>query len=502
MRNLLINKDRPFPRRSLFVSALLSTLAVVVFGGCGSSAESPSDGSMVNAGQPRFSLSYDETAFIDTLQSRTFRFFWDRCDPVTGLAPDRWPTESFASVAATGFALTAYPIGVERGEVTREAAARRTLKTLRFLWTAPQGDAPQGVIGHQGLFYHFVDMATGERFGQVELSTIDTALLLAGALFCQSYFDGASAQEDSIRTLAEALYRRADWNWASPRPPSIGHGWTPEQGHLPYDWRGYNEGMLLYLLALASPTHPVPAEAWDVWLEGYQWGEFMGQEHVGFGPLFGHQYTHVWVDLRGIQDAGIRDHGLDYMENSRRAVLAQHAYALANPGGWVGYGPRLWGWTACDGPVHATVTIDGRERRFETYSARGVSFREGFDDGTVCPSALAGSLPFAPELIVPTLMAMREDHGDRLFGAYGFFDSLNPTFTVDMPVQHGWVDPVHGWYDDDYLGIDQGPIVAMIENQRNGLIWRTMRGNPHLVRGLRRAGFTGGWLDSLPTAGP
>ncbi|MFO7655168.1 MAG: glucoamylase family protein [Candidatus Krumholzibacteriia bacterium] len=445
-----------------------------------------------------FSWPPHETAFIRTLQARTFLYFWDLCNPQTGLAPDRAPSPSFASVAATGFALTAYPVGAERGWVTRDEAARRALTTLRFLWTAPQGPEPTGTAGHHGLFYHFLDMQTGARFGTVELSTVDTALLLAGALCCQQYFDRGSAMEDSIRVLADALYRRADWTWASPRPPAIGHGWKPEEGHLPYDWRGYNEAMILYVLALASPTHPVAPEAWEVWTSGYRWGTFHGQEHLGFAPLFGHQYSHVWLDLRGIRDAAMRKRDLDYFENSRRAVLAQHAYAMENPAGWRGYGPRLWGLTACDGPVHGTFLIEGRERSFHTYWARGASFTRVDDDGTICPSAAAASLPFAPDLVGPVLLAMAEDHGDRLLGRYGFLDALNPTFTLDVPVQHGRVDPVHGWYDTDYLGIDQGPIVAMIENYESGLIWRLMRGNTGIVRGLRRAGFTGGWLDSVP----
>jgi hypothetical protein len=371
------------------------------------------------------------------------------------------------------------------------------LLTLRFLRDAPQGPDPTGAAGHHGFFYHFVAPETGTRFGTVELSTVDTALLLAGALFCQSYFDGPTAAEDSIRTIAEVLYRAADWNWASPRPPLIGHGWTPEAGHLPYDWGGYNESALVYLLALGSPTHPVEPAAWAAWTAGFHWESFQGLEQIAFAPLFGHQYTHVWIDLRGVRDAFCRDRDIDYFENSRRAVLSQRAYALANPGSWRGYGDRLWGLTACDGPVHGTFTIDGRERTFETYWARGAAATVVHDDGTVCPSAAAGSLPFAPEVVAPLLLAMRRDHGDRLFGPYGFLDALNPTFTLDVPVQHGRVDPVHGWYDTDYLGIDQGPIVAMIENHRSELVWRMMRSNPHIIRGLRRAGFTGGWLDEI-----
>jgi hypothetical protein len=439
----------------------------------------------------------EETAFLDTLQERTFRWFWDLANPATGLTPDRAPSNSFASVAATGFALTAYPIGAEHGWVTRDAAGRRVLDTLRLLWTARQDTKREGSIGTRGLFYHFLDPATGARFQDVELSTMDTALLLSGVLFCQSYFDGQVAAEDSIRALADSLYLRADWAWASPRSPLIGHGWTPEEGFLPYDWGGYNEAMIVYVLALGSPTHPVPPEAWSAWTARYQWGSFHGQEHVGFAPLFGHQYTHVWIDFRGIRDAYMRERGLDYFENSRRAVLAQQAYAIENPQGWTGYGALLWGLSACDGPVDGTLNVAGKKREIHTYWARGASFTEVSDDGTICPSAAAGSIAFAPEIVVPTLLSMRDTYGERLFSTYGFVDALNPTLRMHVPLGMGQIDPKLGWFDTDYLGIDQGPIVAMIENWRSGLVWRKMRANPYVVRGLQRAGFTGGWLDSV-----
>jgi len=439
-------------------------------------------------------------AFLDTLEERTFRYFWDLADPHTGLAPDRAPTRSFASIAATGFALTAYPIGIERGYITREEGRARVLATIRFLMTARQDTAAVGATGYRGFFYHFLAPETGARFEQVELSTMDTALLLGGVLFCQSYFQQPTGDEVAIRAVAESLYARVDWQWASVRPPTIGHGWSPEEGFLPYDWRGYNEAMILYILALGSPTHPVSPAAWSAWTSGYKWGTFQGQEHLGFAPLFGHQYTHVWIDLRGIQDDAMREHGSNYFENSRRAVLAQHAYAVANPNEWTGYGTRLWGLTASDGPVNQELQIDGRTRQFNTYWARGASFTHVQDDGTVSPSAVGGSIVFAPELVVPTLLAMRMQYGDNVFSKYGFLDALNPTFKLAVPVQHGRVDPVAGWFDTDYLGIDQGPIIAMVENYRTELVWRTMRKNPHVVRGLRAAGFTGGWLDSLAVA--
>jgi hypothetical protein len=438
-------------------------------------------------------------AFLDTLASRTFFWFWDLADPATGLTPDRWPTRSFASIGATGFGLTAYPIGAERGWVTREAAARRTVNTLAFLWRARQDSSVAGVIGYRGFYYHFLDPPTGNRFEDVELSTIDTALLLGGVLFCQSYFDRSNAVEDSVRALADSIYFRVDWRWASVRPPTISLGWKPGEGHLPWDWGGYNEAMILVLLALGSPTHPVDSAAWSKWTAGYKWGSFHGQEHVGFAPLFGHQYSHVWVDFRGIHDGYMRVKGIDYFENSRRATLAQRAYAAANPSQFRGYGERLWGLTACDGPLDESVAIDGRQRTFRTYSARGASFTEVNDDGTVSPTAAGGSIAFAPEVVIPVLHAMSQDYGELAFGRYGFVDALNPTLRQKVALRHGVVDPELGWFDTDYLGIDQGPILAMIENHRSGLVWKTMRRNPHLVRGLQRAGFTGGWLDSTVT---
>ena len=435
-------------------------------------------------------------AFLDTLQQRTFNWFWETTDPRTGLTPDRWPARTFSSVAAIGFALTAYPIGVERGYVTRAAAAERTLSTLRFLWQLPQGETATGVAGHRGFFYHFLDYDRGLRFEKVELSTIDTSLLLAGVLFCQSYFAGATPAELSIRAYADSLYRRVDWTWPRNRPPAINMGWKPEEGMLPFDWRGYNEGMIVYLLALGSPTHAIEPAAWEEWTKTYQWREYYGQSHVNFAPLFGHQYSHVWVDFRGIRDAYMRGRGIDYFENSRRATLAQRAYAIDNPYKWIGYGPNEWGLTAADGPRDGPITVEGIPRVFFTYAARGAAWGEIRDDGTIAPTAVGGSVPFAPEITIPALIAMREKYGDRLFTKYGFLDAFNATFPrTGLTPQTGTVVPGVAWFDSDYLGIDQGPIIAMIENHRTGLIWRVMRTNPYIKTGLKRAGFTGGWLD-------
>jgi hypothetical protein len=432
---------------------------------------------------------------LDDLQERTFRYFWDLANPRNGLVPDRWPTPSFSSIAAVGFALTAYPIGAERGWVTREQARDRVLTTLDFFLTAPHGPAARGMTGHHGFYYHFLDMQTGQRFETVELSTIDTTLLLAGALFCQSYFDRDDPGEAAVRAKAEELYRRADWSWIQPRTPLVSMGWTPEKEFHTYDWRGLNEAMILYVLALGSPTHPIAPEGWQAYTSTYKWGTFYGQEHVNFAPLFGHQFSLVWIDGRGIRDAYMRERGIDYFENSRRATLAQRAYAIANPGGFRDYGENVWGLTACDGPLDEDLTVHGRRVHFMTYAARGAALDDIRDDGTIAPTAAASSIAFTPEVSIPAIEEMHRRWGEHLFAKYGFLDSFNPTLNIAIPTHHGRVVPGVGWFDGDYLGIDQGPIVAMIENHRSGLVWRMMRKNPHIVRGLRRAGFTGGWLE-------
>ncbi len=433
-------------------------------------------------------------AMLDDLEERTFRFFWETTNPENGLVPDRYPSRSFSSIAAVGFGLTAYGIGVERGYVSREAARDRVLATLRFFHSAPQGPEASGVTGYQGFFYHFLDMKTGHRFETVELSTIDTTLLLGGVLFAQSYFDGADPQEVEIRKLADELYRRVDWRWAQARPPAISMGWRPETGFIDYDWIGYDEAMLLVILALGSPTFPVEPVAWQRWVSGYEgkWGTFFGQEHLNFPPLFGHQYSHVWVDFRGIQDGYMRGRGIDYFENSRRATYAQRAYAIANPEGWKGYGQDIWGLTACDGPADAELEYQGKRRAFRGYSARGPGFN---DDGTLAPTAAASSIPFAPEITIPAVMELRRRYGEHIYSTYGFLDSFNPSFHYDVPLNEGRRVPGFGWVADDYLGIDQGPIIAMIENHRSELVWRVMRKNPYIRAGLERAGFKGGWLE-------
>jgi hypothetical protein len=485
-------------RRRLLAAGLGTPLfpALAPLAGCGSSTARPM---AYGEGNPPPPLS--DTALLDDLEARTFRFFWETAHPQTGLVPDRWPASpTMASVAAVGFGLTAYLVGVERHLVTRAEAAKRVKRTLDFLANAPQGDAKMGVIGHRGFFYHFLDMATGDRFNErVELSTIDTALLMGGVLAAQSYFNGTDAVETRIRELAETLYARIDWRWAQLRGGLIVMGWVPGDGFGPFmDYHGYDEAMLLYLLALGSPTHPARDDSWAAFCASYPrtWGPFMGQTHLGGAPLFWHQYSHVWVDFRGIQDAFMRERGLDYFENSRRATLSQRAYAISNPGGWKDYGENIWGLTACDGPGSVrTKDYGGRQREFFDYRARGAGKVDLLDDGTIAPTAAAAALPFAPAEVTAALQAMHQRFGAHIYGRYGFLDAFNTSFVdASAKLSNGRVAPGFGWVDTDYLGIDQGPIVAMIANHRQDLVWRVMRGNPHLTRGLKRAGFTGGWL--------
>jgi hypothetical protein len=453
--------------------------------------------------QPLDQPQLDDQSLLDDLSARTFRFFWETGDRQKGLVPDRWPSQPFASIAAVGFALSIYPIGVERGYITRQQARQRTVRTLRFFYNAPQGPEPQGTIGHKGFFYHFLNMETGLRWAHSELSTVDTALFLGGALFAQSYFTEDDPLEAEIRDLAEKIYARVDWPWAQADAPGITLAWRPERGFSAHDWNGYNEAMIVYLLALGSPTHALNREAWESWTRRYDdvWGSYYAQQYLMFSPGFGHQYTHIWIDFRDIQDSYMRERGLDYFKNSRRAAWAQHAYAEENPLGWKGYGAGVWGLTASDGPVRARLIYEGEERQFHGYHARGIGYPpshstlgQSYDDGTIAPTAAISSIVFTPELSIQGIREMRARYGKHIYSEYGFLDAFNPSFHYDIKLHRGRVIPDFGWVADDYLGIDQGPIILMIENYRTGFVWDVMRENPYIRRGLMRAGFTGGWL--------
>jgi hypothetical protein len=443
-------------------------------------------------------LPRQQQQLVDDVEQRTFEWFWQSADPKTGLVPDSYPGHSFSSIAAVGFGLTAYGVGVERGYITREQAIERTLATLRFFKQAPQNDSEDNATGYHGFFYHFIDMQTGKRaMRYVELSSVDTTLLLGGVLFAQSYYDRDTSQEAEIRQLADTIYRRVDWPWMQPRKPLISMGWTPGGKFIPADWKGYNEGMLVYILALGSPTHPVEPEAWTAWLSTnhLSWGSFQGQTFLNFAPLFGHQYSESWIDFRGIRDAWSREHDLDYFENSRRATYAQRSYAIANPGHWTGYGANMWGLTASNGPGGLVVKSVEGDRMFYGYTARGTGLDYISDDGTIAPTAAAGSIAFAPELVIPALQEMKRRYGTDIYNQHGFVDAFNPSFHVRTPLRTGRLRPM-GWVDTVQLGIDQGPIVLMIENWRSGLVWNVMKKNPYIRKGLERAGFEGGWLGA------
>jgi hypothetical protein len=421
---------------------------------------------------------------LDELQKESFSYFLHETNRRNGLVRDKtrrgWP----ASIAAVGMALGAYPVGVDRGLLTRAEAVRRTLATLRFFSHSPQGTDPEAT-GHKGFFYHFLDMRTGRRAHGSELSTVDTALLMAGVLTAAAYFHEDTEQEDEIRSLADALYRRVDWRWALNRGATVSHGWRPGRGFLKYRWEGYDEALILYVLGLGSPTFPLPRESYDAWLSTYVWRKVYGHELVHAGPLFVHQMSHLWIDFRGLKDRYVRERGLDYFENSRRATYVQQEYAVRNPLGFEGYSRNCWGLTASEGPGPKTMRVDGVRRQFYDYVARGVP--DGPDDGSIAPWAVATSLPFAPEIVVPCVRYYREKLQLHAASPYGFKATFNPTFPERGANKWGWVSPHH-------YGINQGPIVIMIENDRTELVWRLMRRCPYIVAGLCRAGFRGGWL--------
>lgn len=444
-------------------------------------------GPVAAAGAPRL------PALFDDVERRTFDYFWETTNAANGLVPDRWPTPSFCSIAAVGFALTAYPIAVERGWITRGQARERTLATLRTFAQLPQGAGASGTAGHKGFFYHFLDMQSGLRFRQTELSSVDTTLLFLGILFASAWFD--RADEAEIRQMAETIVGRADWRWFTNARGTVSMGWHPESGFIERAWDGYNEGMMVYVVGLGSGARPLADGAWDAWAKTYPafWRGEGATRHLAFAPLFGHQYSQMWIDFRGIRDATMRREGFDYFENSRRATYANRAYCIANPMGWAGYGRDIWGLTACDGPGDVTRPYRARTATFFGYAARGpLGQPDERDDGTIAPTAALGSLAFAPEIGVPAARAMRRWPG--LYGRYGFRDSFNRSFDfADAGSRSGTVGP-RGWVARDWLGIDQGAILGAIANTRDEGVWRVMRRSPAIRRGLLRAGFSGGWL--------
>ena len=430
-------------------------------------------------------------AMLEKIQRHAFSYFEHEVNQLNGLVRDKtaqgWP----CSIAAVGMALSAYPVGVERGYMSRSDALTRTLATLRFFAGSQQSDSP-AASGYRGFYYHFLDMDTGKRAFECELSSIDTALLIAGVLCAAAYFVEGNPREAEVRKLASLLYERVDWRWMLAGQATVCHGWSPEKGFLQYHWHGYDEALILYMLALGSPSHSIGPESYAAWASTYAWQTVEGIELLHASSLFIHQMSHVWIDFRQLQDDFMRQHGSDYFHNSAQATRVQQRYAIRNPQGFAGYGALNWGITASDGPGGRNPHPPGDARSYFDYIARGVP--DGPDDGTLAPWAAAASLPFAPDIVLPTLENyMRLQL--HLENSYGFKASFNATYPSGREHPIGWVSPFH-------FGINVGPIVLMIENYRSGFVWQLCRSIPALQKGLRAAGFRGGWLDRSPALSP
>ena len=429
------------------------------------------------------SLASTHGRMLLRLQRNSFGYFVNETNCRNGLVVDKTSDNWPASIAAVGMALTAYPVGVARRFIGREEAAQRTVTTLRFLADSEQSESPDAT-GYRGFYYHFLDMNSGRRAWQSELSSVDTAILMAGVLTAGTFFDAPTDVEAEIRQRGQMLYERVDWHWMLAARDTLCHGWRPEHGFLAYHWEGYDEALILYLLALGSPTHPVDPGCYDAWCRTYEWKSVYGIDFLYAGPLFTHQLSHIWCDFRGIRDRFMREHDADYFENSRRATFIQQQYAVRNPHVFEHVGETCWGLSASDGPGFETRTVAGVERIFFDYLARGAPF--GPDDGTLAPWAVAASLPFAPEIVLPALANFIK-LPVRTPNPYGFKASINPAYRVHSDDGIGWVSPYH-------FGINEGPTVLMIENYRSTLIWSLMKQCEPLVRGLRAAGFADGWL--------
>ncbi len=425
-------------------------------------------------------VASDET-LLDVLARGAFDYFPQQTNPDNGLVADNSRAGVPASIAVVGFALSAYPIAVERGWIERAPAVRACLAALRFFRDSDQSGGPEST-GYQGFYFHFLDMDSGARVWKCELSMIDTALLIAGALTAAAYFNSADDEETELRAVADALYRRINWRWAQDDGNTIRQGWKPECGFLHYGWEGYSEAIVLYVLAMGSPTYPISSDCYAAWTATYQWENLYGHDCLYAGPLFVHHFSHAWIDFRGIRDAFMREKHSDYFENSARAVLVQREYTRRNPHGFAGYGLDAWGLSACDGPSDELPDVSHEERHLFGYAARGVPY--GPDDGTLCVPAMLSSLPFAPELALDGVRVALSRHPNVL-------DSGRLATAVNPSLRHA---DGSAWVSSGHFGLDQGIVLMMIENYRSGLPWRLMRGCTCIHAGLRCADFRGGWL--------
>ena len=427
-----------------------------------------------------------DAEILSILQRRTFTYFLEEANAKTGLIADKTQPGSPASIAATGIGLSCYITGIERGFIKRTEAIKRILTLLKFLHSSNQSTEPDAT-GYKGFYYHFLDMETGRRVWKCELSTIDTAILLAGILSVRYYFTADNKSENKIRNYADELFARVDWQWALNKKDSISHGWKPETGFLRYRWNmKYSEAHLIYIMALGSPTFPINPSIYHKWIATFEWKKLYDIGFIYAGPLFIHQMSQIWLDFKGINDDFNRKIGIDYFENSRRATQIQQLYAIENSLNYPHYGENGWGITASEGPGPATRTINGIKRKFYDYKARGIPF--GPDDGTISPWAVVTSLPFLPKVVLSTMRHAIEKLDFENEHEYGFDASYNLSFPDKK-------DKSKSWISEWQFGINQGPIILMIENYKTGLIWDTMKRCPPIINGLRKAGFKGGWLS-------
>ncbi len=398
---------------------------------------------------PLTPLSPEDDQFLEALEKANFLYFWEQTDPDTGLVKDRCNVRAadhgtVASIAATGFGLTALCIGHRRGYVSTRDAVRRAATSLRFLW--------RKMPTHRGFFLHWANMSTGERVWDSEVSSIDTAILLCGVLTCKEHFP-----HSEVSLLAEEIFERVDWTWLSEDTSLLTHGWMPEEGFLPYRWGYYSELMMLYLLGLGSLTHPVPADTWRSWKRTTF--EYEGLRYIGsFAPLFVHQYSQAWFDFRDKHDQYA-----DYFKNSTIATEVHRRFCVELGRQFPDYNNDLWGITASD-------SRNG-------YVVWGGPPETGPIDGTVAPSAAGGSLPFLPQPTLRVLKNIKQRFGNGAWCRYGFVNAFNP---------------LQNWYDTDVIGIDTGITMLMAENLRTGFVWETFMRNPEARRGLERAGFVSG----------
>jgi hypothetical protein len=436
---------KEFTRRRMLWHLLGTGMCLPLATFLGSSPK-PEERHTVAARPPiRTSLSPEDDQFLDELERLNFCYFLEQTNPETGIIKDRCQVQGndngiVGSIAATGFGLTALCIGHERGFISLPEARNRVLATLRFLWRA--------LPNHRGFFYHWANINTGERVWDAEVSSVDTSILLCGVLACREHF-----RDPEITRVASDVFNRVDWTWLSEDTPLLPHGWTPEIGFLPYRWDLYSELMMMYLLGLGSSSHPLREDTWSAW-KRMQF-EYDGLRYIGsFAPLFVHQYSQAWFDFRGK-----RDKYADYFENSAIATDVHRRFCLELARQFPSYSDDLWGITASDSQ--------------NGYVIWGGPPATGPIDGTVVPSAPAGSLPF---LAQPTMRVLRtiQSRYSAAWGKYGFVNSFNP---------------IKNWYDSSFIGIDTGITMLMAENARTGFVWNTFMKSPEARRGMERAGF-------------